>query len=342
MPASSSAISAFGHEIIDATLAVLITGIPVLHSGILDPRVLHGDQLDHRGMQLVFVARGCGTPFQVAHVTAGLGDDQRALELAGIGRVDAKIGGQLHRTAHACRDVDKGAVRKHGGIEAGKVVIGVRHHGAEILLYQFRVFAYRLRDGAEDDSGLAQVLAERGRHRHAVEHGIHRNARQCLLFFQRDAQLVVGVQQLRIDLVETLRTRALFPGCGIIGYGLKIDGRMGDIRPLRLDQGQPVAVGLEPRLQHPFRLLLACGNQVDGLLIEARRHSICLDIGDKTVLVACSDQVSYSFFCRTHFPVCSVIFLTNLLKYCRVCAHLNYYQHHLLGVPGSACVTTLL
>ena len=43
-------------------------------------------QLDHRGMQLVLVALGRGAAFQIADVGAFVGDDQRALELAGLRR----------------------------------------------------------------------------------------------------------------------------------------------------------------------------------------------------------------------------------------------------------------
>ena len=253
----TAAVAALGDEIVDTATTLLVAGIPVLDRGILDACILHGDQLDHRGMQLVFITHGRGTAFQVADVTAGFGDDQRTLELAGVGLVDAEIGRQLHRATHARRNVDKGPVRKHRGIETGEVVIGVRHHRTEILLYQFGILAHGLRYGTENHAGLGQVLAKRGCHRHAVEHGIHGHARQRLLLFQRNAQLVVGIQQLRIDFVETLRSRALAPRRGIIGDRLEIDRRMTDIRPLRLGQGQPVAVGLEPRLQQPFRLLLA-------------------------------------------------------------------------------------
>ncbi len=40
------------------------------------------NQLDHRGMQLVFVAHRRGAAFEVAHISALVGNDQRALELA--------------------------------------------------------------------------------------------------------------------------------------------------------------------------------------------------------------------------------------------------------------------
>ncbi len=90
-------------------------------------------------MQLIFVTHGRGAAFQVADVTACFGNDQCALELAGIGRIDAEVGGQLHRATHAFGHINKGAVGKCRRIEAGKVVVADRHYRAKILFHQFRM-----------------------------------------------------------------------------------------------------------------------------------------------------------------------------------------------------------
>src|SRR5450759_238483 len=55
-------------EVVDATVAVRVTRIPVLHGRVLDLRVLQGHQLDHRGVQLVLVTHWCGATLEVAHV----------------------------------------------------------------------------------------------------------------------------------------------------------------------------------------------------------------------------------------------------------------------------------
>ena len=78
------ALAALGDEVVDAALAFLVAGIPVLHGRVLDRRVVERDQLDHRGVQLVLVAHRRRAAFEVADVRAFLGDDQRALELAGV------------------------------------------------------------------------------------------------------------------------------------------------------------------------------------------------------------------------------------------------------------------
>ena len=73
---------ALGDEIEDSAQAVFIAGVPVLHRRVLDVRVVQGDKLDHRGVQLVGVELGSGATLKVRDRSALLGHDQRALELA--------------------------------------------------------------------------------------------------------------------------------------------------------------------------------------------------------------------------------------------------------------------
>ena len=121
-----------------------VARIPVLHGGIFDLGVVQRDQLDHGGVQLVLVAHGGGAAFQVADVAALVGDDQGALELAGVLSIDAEIGRQLHRAAHARRDVDEGAVGEDRAVQAGEVVVADRHHRAQVLAHQLRMLLQRL------------------------------------------------------------------------------------------------------------------------------------------------------------------------------------------------------
>src|SRR5690606_5128180 len=92
----ATAIATLGDEIVDAALAVLVSGIPILHRRILDLGVIERDQFHHGGVELVLVAHGRRAALEIAHIGAFLGDDQRALELAGIALIDAEIGGELH------------------------------------------------------------------------------------------------------------------------------------------------------------------------------------------------------------------------------------------------------
>ncbi len=105
-------------------------------------------------MELVLVALRRRAAFEIADVGALVGDDQRALELAGVLLVDPEIGRQLHRAANALRDVDEGSVGEDGRIQRGEVVVGDGNDRAEILLHELGMLADRLRDRAEDHAGL--------------------------------------------------------------------------------------------------------------------------------------------------------------------------------------------
>src|SRR6476620_5360939 len=268
----AATIATLGYEIVDTALALGVAGIPVLHRRIFDLGIVKRDQLDHRGVQLVFVELRRGAALEVADIGALVGDDQRALELAGVALVDAEIGRQLHRTANARRYIDERAVRKHRGVQGGEEIVRGRHHRAEILLHQIGMLADRLRDRHEDYAGLLQLLLERGRDRDRIKHGIDRdaplafrtyNAFQHLDFAQGNAELLVGLQDFWIDLVE--RCQRLFLRGGVVVEILVIDLRIVDTGPLRLGHGQPTAIGLQTPLQHPGRFVLFLGNEADGI-----------------------------------------------------------------------------
>ena len=128
-----------GHEVEDATAALGVAGIPVLDGRVLDLGIVVRDQLDHGGVELILVAHRRGAAFEVAHVGALVGDDEGALELAGVLLIDAEVGRELHRAAHALRHVDKRAVGEHRRVKRGEEIVGDRHHGAEISLHQLRL-----------------------------------------------------------------------------------------------------------------------------------------------------------------------------------------------------------
>ena len=130
----AAAVAALGDEVVDAALAVGVARIPVLDGRVLDLGVVERDQLDHRGVELVLVAHRRGAALEIGDVGALLGDDQRPLELAGVPLVDAEIGRQLHRAAHALGHVDERAVGEDRRVERRVEIVGHRHDRAEILL----------------------------------------------------------------------------------------------------------------------------------------------------------------------------------------------------------------
>jgi len=104
----SAAKTALGDEIIDAAPALFVTRIPVLDGRVFNLGALERDEFDNRRVELVFIAHRRCASFEIADVRSFLGDDERSLELAGIGRIDSEVSGQFHRTSNAFRDVTKG------------------------------------------------------------------------------------------------------------------------------------------------------------------------------------------------------------------------------------------
>ena len=221
-------------------------------------------------MQLVLIAHGRRAAFQVAHRGAFGGDDQGALELAGLGGVDAKVSRQFHRAAHARRHVDEGAVGEHRRIQRREKIIARRHHAAEIAFDEFRVIAHRIGERTENDPGLAELFLEGRRHRHAVEHRVHRDAGEARALVQRNAELGVGREQFRIHLIEALRRIRRRPRRRVIGNVLVVDGLVVHMRPGRLLHGLPVPECLQPPVEQKLRLVLLLRNGGHDIFIESR------------------------------------------------------------------------
>ena len=154
------------------------------------------------------------------------------------------------------------------------------------------MLADRLGDRHEDHAGLLQLLLEGGRDRDRIEHGIDRDAPlafgahhagQHFLLAQGNAELFVGFQDFRIDLVE--RGQFLLLRRRVVIEVLVIDLRIVHARPVRLRHGQPAAIGLQPPLQHPGRFVLLCGNEADGIFREPARGLVGLDKRLKSISI---------------------------------------------------------
>ena len=99
------AYSPLGHEVENASAALGITRIPVLHGAVLDIGILHDHDFHHCGVKLVLVAHRGRAAFHIADVRAFVGHNQCPLELARALGVDTEIGGEFHRAAYPLRDV---------------------------------------------------------------------------------------------------------------------------------------------------------------------------------------------------------------------------------------------
>ncbi len=141
----------------------------------------------------------------------------------------------------------------------------------------------RLRHRAEDDALLGQLLVHRGAHRDRVEHHVHRYTGELGALVQRNAELVVGVDQLLRHLVQRFVFGAL--GRGVVAERLQVDRRDVELGPVGHRHRQPVAVGVQAPLRHPLGLFLDRGKLADDVLVQARRQAGGLDVGDETGFV---------------------------------------------------------
>src|SRR6266852_5196595 len=154
---------------------------------------------------------------------------------------------------------------------------------------------YRFREGAEDNSQISQLLLERSRHGDAIEHRIHSHTREVLLLLERNAQFLVGAQDLWIQFLQARAAGLLF-GRGVINDFLVVDRPVLHSGPLgfglRLLQRCPVVIRLQPPLEHELRLILLGRDQANNLLVEPLWDSLFLDRSDEAPLVFPLRQVS--------------------------------------------------
>ena len=136
--------STLGHEVVDATLAILVAGVPVLDGRVLDGSVVEGDQFDHRRVQLVLVPHRCGAALEVAHRGAFLGDDEGPLELPGVQGVDPEVRAQFHRAGHALGNEDERAIGEDGRVQGCEEVVVGWDDPSEVLLNQFGMIVHGL------------------------------------------------------------------------------------------------------------------------------------------------------------------------------------------------------
>lgn len=91
-------------------------------------------------------------------------------------------------------------------------VMRATYHAAEVLLYEVRILSDSLRDGAEDDALRCELLLEGGGDGLGVKDvviGHILDTSQALLLADWDAQLVKGLQQLWVNLIQAVLQRAL-------------------------------------------------------------------------------------------------------------------------------------
>src|SRR5207247_6090773 len=95
----------------------------------------------------------------------------------------------------------------------------------------------------------------------------------------RDPELLERLEQLGIDLLQAVQLGPLL-GSRVVADGLVVDRTVLHVGPMRLEAFQPVAIGLEPPLEHPRWLTLLLGYEPDDVLAQARGDGLRLDIRD--------------------------------------------------------------
>ena len=152
-----------------------------------------------------------------------------------------------------------------------------------------------LRERAEDDAHLGELVFKGGRDGDRVEDRIDGNIREPLLLVDRNAEFRIGLQQLGIDLVEAVE-RGLLLGRGVVDDVLVVDGIELDVGPLGLAllarHLEPILQGFQAPLQHELGLAFARRDQAHDVFIEPLGHAIFVDLGDKAPFVILGCQIA--------------------------------------------------
>src|SRR2546428_14108581 len=105
-------------------------------------------------MELVRVSDRGRAAFEVADVGAFVRDDEGALELAGVLRVDPEIRRQFHRTPDALRDVRERPVAEDGAVQTREEVVVEGNNRAQAFPHEVRMFLDSLGERPADGPEL--------------------------------------------------------------------------------------------------------------------------------------------------------------------------------------------
>jgi hypothetical protein len=185
------------------------------------------------------------------HVRAFVDEDERALELAHVLRVDAEVRLQRHLDLHARRHVDERAARPHGRVERGELVVVLRDDRPEVLTEQILVLAQRRIGVEEDHALLLEALLELVVH--DLRLVLRADAGEILLLRLRDPELVPGVFDVGREVLP--RVRLILGRLDVVEDVVEVD--VAEIAaPFGERTGEEVVEALVPELAHPVRLVL--------------------------------------------------------------------------------------
>ena len=191
-------------------------------------------------------------------------DDERALELPHVLRVDPEVGLKRKIHLHALGHVDEGPAAPHRAVQRGELVVRGRNDRAEVLPEELRVL---LQSGArveEDDALLGEGRLDLVIDRFGVVLGAH--AGEELLLGLGNPETVEGLLDVR---------RHLVPGLPLLLGRLQVvvDVLEVDLLHLAAPAWQRLLLELLERLEaellHPGGLVLDVGDLRDHVLVQA-------------------------------------------------------------------------
>ena len=294
-------LGALGDQVVDVVGPVLDGCVPAAAT------LLH-DDFHHSGVQRVRLVNRRGATLHVVHVRIFIDDDQRALKLAHVFRVNAEV--RLQRDVHVDprRNVDEGATRPHSGVERRELVVASRNDGAEVLLKQVLVLTQGGVGVNEDDTLFLQVLADL-----VVNHlgfVLGGNAGdETLLLRLGDAELVVGALNVLRQVVP--RGRLLLGRAHVVLDVVKVD-----VGKIRAPRGHRLLLEnfqcLRALVQHPLRLALDTGDVAHHIFVQATARSCAGSVGIVPTVVVGTDRLDdfvvvhrpLKAWCGLHFSHC--------------------------------------
>ena len=199
------------------------------------------------------------------HVRSLIGNNQRAFELTHVRRVDTEVCLQRNIDMHTFRHVDERSTGPCGGVQCREFVVVAWNALAEILLDDFRIFLDRSVGVDENHALVFEILLDRV----VDDFGfiLCRDAGDKTAFFRfRNAKLVIR----RADLI-----RQFLPGRGLLVNRLDVILEIVGVKILQIDTPlrhrtvDEIAIAFQSLFQHPFRLVLICGNGAHDVLVNA-------------------------------------------------------------------------
>src|SRR4029453_30004 len=225
---------------------------PVLDGRVADAGALLHDDLHNGGVQRVRGVDRSRATFDVVNVGVLIGDDQGALELAHVLRVDTEVSLERDVDVHALGHVHERSTGPYCRVQGGELVVAHGDDGAEVLLEDLRVFPQGGVRVQEDNALGFEVLADLVVDNFGFVLGRDAGNEPAALSF-RDAELFVGVPDVFGQVFP--RCRLLLSGTHEVLDVVEVDARE-VCAPRRHGLTVEVLQALEAQMEHPFGLVL--------------------------------------------------------------------------------------